>query len=137
MGKLEVHQLPQEEVYLDIVRIPEQYRLDPRGVPVEEGSVCCLRCDGRTILVVARGSASTERRVFLDERSRTKLGVELARTYDLELSRLGFFGKIGWALQASDVRYSFPAFISVVSVSLGVVSVLLSVLSLILVIRCH
>jgi hypothetical protein len=135
MIKLEVHQLPREEVYLDIVRIAEKYRLDAYGVPIEEGSVCCLKCGGQKILVVARGSTSTERHIFLDERSRTKLGVELDHTYDFEAITMGFGGKVRWALQASDVRYSFPAFISVVSLALGVLSVLLGALSLVLALR--
>jgi len=136
MGKLEVHQLAQEEVYLDIVRIAEQYRLRADGSSIEEGSVCSLRCSGREILVVARGSAVTERHIFLDERSRNKLGVDLARTYEFEMTTLGFLGKLRWALQASDVRYSFPALVSVVSLSLGLLSVLLGILSLVLVV-CH
>jgi hypothetical protein len=136
MGKLEVHQLAQEEVYLDIVRIAEQYRLRADGSSIAEGSVCSLRCNGQEILVVARGSASAERHIFLDERSRTKLGVDLANTYDFEMTTLGFLGKLRWALQASDVRYSFPALVSVVSLSLGLLSVLLGILSLILVV-CH
>ncbi len=135
MITLEVHQLPREEVYLDIVRMAERYRLDAYGVPIDEGSVCCLRCGGQEILVVARGSTSTEKHIFLDERSRTKLGVELDHTYDFEVNTVGFGGKVRWALQASDVRYSFPAFISVVSVALGVLSVLLGALSLVLAFR--
>ena len=135
MNKLEVHQLPHDEVYLDIVRIAEPYRLRAHGSPIEEGSVCSLRCRGREILVVARGSSSTERHVFLDERSRIKLGVDLARTYDFEMTTVGFFGKVCWALRASDIRYSFPALVSFVSVCLGVLSVLLGVFSLILVVR--
>ena len=135
MGKLEVHQLPQEEVYLDIVRIAEQHRLSPHGSAIEEGSVCRLRCGSREIFVVARGSPSTERRIFLDERSRTKLGVDLNHTYDFEMTTVGMLGKLRWALQASDVRYSFPALVSVISICLGVPSVLLGVLSLILVVR--
>jgi hypothetical protein len=92
MGKLEVHQLAQEEVYLDIVKIAEQYRLRADGSSIEEGSGCSLRCSGREILVVARGSAVTERHIFLDERSRNKLGIDLARTYEFEMTTLGSWG---------------------------------------------
>lgn len=135
MGKLEVHQLPHDEVYLDIARVTQQYRISPDGSAIEEGSVCSLRCSGREILVVARGSASMEKHIFLDERSRTKLGVDLSQTYEFEMTTLGFFGKVRWALQASDVRYSFPALVSVVSACLGILSVLLGIFSIVLVVH--
>jgi hypothetical protein len=130
MITLEVHQLPRDEVYLDIARVAEKYRVDPSGKLVEEGSVCLLQHAGRKIFVVVRGSTSTEKYVFLDERSRTKLGVELNHTYDFELNKVGFVGKVRWAHQASDVRSSFPTHISFVSVALGILSVMLGFLSL-------
>jgi hypothetical protein len=123
---LKVHQLPQEEIYLDFVRIPEKYRLDRHGRRIEEGSVCALLCGGEEVFVIARGCSREEASISLDGRTRDRLKVEAGKAYEFEISRTDFCGQVRWALEASDIRYSFSARIALVSAALGVLSILIA-----------
>ena len=43
---LEVHQLREEDVYKDMVRIPEVHRKDANGERIKESSICRITVDG-------------------------------------------------------------------------------------------
>jgi|SRR6267143_3375482 len=128
--RLKVHQLSQREIYLDIVRIPEKYRLDRHDRQIEEGSVCSLICGGEEVFVIARGSPLTDGSISVDERTRIKLKIAKGETYDFEISQTDLCGQVRWALEASDIRYSFSARIALISVALGLLSMLIAVLSI-------
>ncbi len=98
---------------------------------IVEGSVCVVELNGRQAYLVARGSPSADNCIFLDARSRDKLGVNAGDTYDFDLKRTCFCGQVKWAVEGSDVRYSFPARVSLVSAALGILSVLLGILALV------
>ncbi len=130
---LEVHQLFKDEVYLDIVRIPEEHRIDRYSRPIEEGRVCRLTCDAKNaeeVYVIARGLDRSEQWICLDEKIRNKLHVECGKTYHFEMSQADFCGQVWWALDASDVRFSFPARVSLISGALGILSVILGLVAL-------
>ena len=82
--KLEVHSALEDENYLDIVRIPRDFRTTRQGEPIESGSVCRIYCadTGKEAYVVARGLAGEEPRIRIDCHIRQKLGVSHRQTYD-------------------------------------------------------
>ena len=127
--RLKVHPLSHEEIYLDFVRIPEKYRLDRHNRQIEEGSVCSLICGGEEVFVIARGSPLTDASISLDERTRNRLKIAKGETCDFEISQTDFCGQVRWALEASDIRYSFSARIALISLALGLLSILIAVLS--------
>jgi len=130
---LKVHQLSKDEVYLDIVRIPEEHRADRYKRPIEEGRVCRLTCDAKNageVYVIARGSSRSDKSICLDEKIRRKLHVECGNEYHFEMTHADFCGEVWWALMASDVRFSFPAKVSLLSGVLGIVSVILGFIGL-------
>jgi len=132
--KLLVSKLSSNEIYRDLVRIPEEYRLDRRSRPVEEGRVCSLFCadTGNEVFVVVRGSNRSEPIIGLDERTRNKLGVQSGKNYEFELKRSDFCGEVRWALESSDVRYSFASRVALVSLCMGLLSIVLAVVALVI-----
>jgi hypothetical protein len=128
---LKVYQLSRNEIYLDFVRIPEVYRLDRHNRQIEEGSVCSLlrAGGGEEVFVIARGSQLSEASISLDARTRKRLNIEDGETYDFEINKSDFCGQVRWALEASDIRYSFSARIALVSAALGLLSILIAIFS--------
>lgn len=130
--RLTVHQLPRDETYLDIARIPEGYRLDRSNQPIEEGVVCSLQCNGAEVFVIARGSTRTDASIMLDARTRNLLNVTSQETYDFQMSKADFFGQVRWAKRASDIRYSFPVQIAILSLVLGVIGLVVGIISVLM-----
>jgi hypothetical protein len=126
--ELTVYPLRKDEVYLDIVRIPEEHRRTPSGLPIEEGKVCRLLCRGEEVYVIARGSEHSDNSICVDEKIRRKLRIECGKPYNFDMTVANFCGQIKWALEASDVRFSLPARITLVSGCFGIVLGILSVM---------
>jgi hypothetical protein len=57
-GHLEIHQAQIEEVYRDIVRVPESDRVDSHGRPIEEGRICKIKTGSKETYVIVRGAVS-------------------------------------------------------------------------------
>lgn len=129
--KLRVHQAAMEDVYRDIVRIPEKYRLDAHGLVVLEGAVCKISTSGKSTYCIARGKPnSLEPVIFIDERTRNLLGVRLGEDVDLSIKRVKFPGQFLWTWNASDPAYRIAARLSLLSVFLGFIGLLLGLFSL-------
>jgi hypothetical protein len=52
--RLQVRQLPQDEVYRDLARIHEDFRLDNKGSKIPEGTVCKVSVSGKSKLLYVR-----------------------------------------------------------------------------------
>ena len=63
---------------------------------------------------------------------RGKLAIERDKPYQFDMTVADFCGQVKWALEASDVRFSFPARITLIFGGLGIV---LGVLSLVVSLR--
>ena len=82
------------------------------------------------MLIAVRGLADTDAGfIRLDLETRSRLGVELGATYDVEFRTIGFLKKIRWACTASDPAARIAAWIAVWSLVLGVTSIVLVSLS--------
>jgi hypothetical protein len=131
--KLEVHSSFDDENYLDIARIPSEFRTTRQGRPIESGSVCRVYCEetGREVFVIARGlSGEKGPRIRIDYHVRQRLGVKNHQTYDFDLKEADFCGEVLWALHATDTQYSFAAKVSLLSLALGIVGILIAVIPL-------
>jgi hypothetical protein len=132
MVKLRVVKADRQDVYRDIVRIPEQFRQASDGTTVPEGEVCKITVRGnrRIAFVILRGKEdSQEQDVWLDERTRNRLGVLPGDEICLEMETAGLWGQWKWAWSSSDPAYRVSARLALLSVVLGAVGVLLGLVS--------
>jgi len=137
MSLLTVKQASPKDVYRDIVRIPEQYRVGPRGETIPEGCVCRIVLlktgkSGYAIVRGTRGIRDGEKPIIMvDERLRNILGVNTGDQVELMLRKVGLFGEFRWAWNASDPAYRAAARMALLSVVLGVAGLLLGILSIV------
>jgi len=130
--RLRVSQAKSEDVYRDIVRIPEKYRLGHDGRLIPEGDICEIRVssDKRAYAIVRGLQEENEPIVRMDERLRNMLGVSLGDEVELVLKRVGLWGQFWWAWNASDPAYRVMARVSLLSVGLAVLALFLGIVSL-------
>jgi len=130
---LTVHQLRENDVYKDLVRIPEAHRKDKDGNRIRESTICEVTVDGgttgRTVVCVRGSVRDTEPWIRMHDKTRLDLGVTERRDYDFRLTRAGWAKQFCWAWCASDPTPRIAARLGLVSVSLGVVGFLLGLLS--------
>lgn len=133
--KLEVRSASDSETYLDIARIPREYRKNRHGQLIDRGEICQVVCQdtGKEWFVVLHGAPKEMgATIRIDDHVREHLGVKSHQTYEFELRKADGCGQIRWALRATDIRFRFPATISLVSLALGLglglVGILISVL---------
>ena len=129
--KLKVQQATKEDVYRDIVRVSERYRLDTHGEWVPEGSVCRIIAPSGTAYGILRGlDNSSEPVINMDERLRNLLHLRDGAEVDFQFKSAGFWGQFRWAWSASDPAYRVAARLALLSVVLGAVGLLLGLFSL-------
>lgn len=129
--KLEVRSASESETYLDIARIPREHRRDRYGQPIERGEICRVFCEdtGREWFVVLHGApAERGATIRIDDHVRERLDVKCHRTYEFDLQQADFCGQVRWAIHATDIRFRFPAIISLVSLALGIALGLIGIL---------
>ena len=124
--KLLVRKLPEAEMYRDIVRMAEEYRLDSKQRIVPEGNVCKIWIGNKQCLCLIRGIGDfPSSEIKMDERIRNKLGLSLGDTVEPKLEKVGFCGQFRWACTACDPAYRVSARLSALSVLLGLIGLLL------------
>jgi hypothetical protein len=120
------------DVYKDMARVPQAFRLDVNGKPICEGSICSVTIGSRTVLLSLReqienpGTAA----IYIDEKTRNALGVAVHDTKEFTFRPVGWLGVLKWVWQASDPAYRVGARLGVVGVILGLVGLILGVISL-------
>jgi hypothetical protein len=129
--KLKVIPAAREDVYKDIVRVHEQYRLagDKRVVP--EGCVCKISTPDKRAYAIVRGCGDgSEKWIYIDERLRNTLGLTRGEEVEVRFEPAGFWGQFYWAWTASDPAYRVAARLGLLSVVLGLLGLVLGLLSL-------
>ena len=128
--KLMILASAKEDVYRDIVRVPEQYRLDRKCAVVPEGSVCKLTVARRTAYAIVRGyTESMEPCIHMDERLRNLLSITKGAEVEVQFALAGLWGEFLWAWKASDPAYRVAAKMALLSVALGLMGLLIGGLS--------
>jgi hypothetical protein len=123
MPKLKVRPIPEEDVYRDIVRIPEVYRTDKKGKTIEESKVCRIEGTPRSSYAVLRGyQISSNAEIHMDERTRNRLGVQLDELHDFKFRPAGLWGELDWALNASETGYRVASRLAIIGFILGVLA---------------
>ena len=127
MPKLKVFQIAKEDVYKDIVRIPETHRTDENGKTIEESTVCWVSGTPKSSFVVLRGyQDSTDAEIHMDDSTRTRLGVKLHDSYDFRFKKAGFAGQLKWAWEASETGYRVASRLGIAGFMLGILSLILA-----------
>jgi hypothetical protein len=123
MPRLEVRQIADEDVYKDIVRVPEIHRID-NGKAIEEAKVCLIGGTPRSSFVVLRGyQDSTKAEIHMDERTRKRLGdIKVGQSYDFTFTRAGLPGELQWAWNASETGYRVASRLAVIGLILGLLA---------------
>lgn len=130
--KFKISPSGKEDIYRDIVRVPEQYRRDKKGAIIPEGSVCKLTVAGRTVYVIVRGNIETiEPTIRMDERLRNLLMVDNHDVVEVQIARTRLWGQFLWAWNASDPAYRVAAKMALLSVALGLIGLVTGVISLV------
>jgi hypothetical protein len=127
MPVLEVHQLSASEVYRDIVRVNEGYRIDRRGKGIKEGRICLIKANGRQCFAILRGyqdNSNPEIRMDDYTRGSGKLGLKLNHPYEFEFRHLRFLGTLRWAWSATEIGYQVSARLAVLGLLAGVSGIL-------------
>jgi len=123
MPQLTVRQLPIDDVYKDIVRIPEIYRIDLRGNTIEESTACWIEGALHPSVAVLRGyQISNKPEIHMDERTRNRLGIQLDEVHDFRFRRAGLWGQLVWAWEASETGYRVASRLAVIGLILGVLA---------------
>lgn len=127
MPDLQVHQLPSQDIYKDIVRVNEAHRLDRHGKPIGEGQVCLIRAKGQRCFAVLRGfQGGDAQHIRMDDYTRHKLGLFRNETYAFEFEPVSFLGQLRWAWNATEVGYQISLRIAVLGFALGIAGLILS-----------
>lgn len=131
MNKLTVHELPVQDSWKDMARVPKDYRVDANGKRFSRSKVCKVIVGDKHKLLAIHGSPEKDARIMLDSPTRIDLGhLKVGSSYDVELRPVGWLGYWRWAWNASEPAYRVPAQISLISLVLGVIGLLLGALSL-------
>jgi hypothetical protein len=122
---LRVVKIADRDVYKDIVRVPERYRLDESGEIIEEATICWILGTSKKSVVTLRGfQRSDEPEIRMDDRTRIRLGVKLGESYNFTFKRAYVWGQIRWAWCASETGYKIASRLAVIGLFLGILAFL-------------
>ena len=123
---LTVRQVEREDVFHDVVRV----HLDHRPF-AQAGTVVVVGHAGREVRLVARGAPKRDKTgVWLDLRSREKLGLKPNEQAPITFKQATICDEFKWAWSATDAMPRIAARLGLLSVGLGLLGVLLGALSL-------
>ncbi len=131
---LEIHQAKNEETYRDIVRIPEDLRLDSAGKTIDEGRICKIKTGSKTAYVIVRGVKNFElqgtpahvhgRCIHMDEVTRQRLEVDKMHSARFELEPVDWWGQFRWAWSATEIGYRISSRLGLLGLVLGLIAFL-------------
>jgi hypothetical protein len=131
-GMFRVYPMWHEDVFKDIVRLPEQARGG-----IREGSICTVSVNGHTRQLVVRGlEEALSGGIMLDEITRKTMGdLQEGMSYNFSIKEAGIFGHLRWACCVSDRGYRISAWVGIISLGLGLLGAALGGLSLYIALR--
>ncbi len=122
---LTIHELPVEDCWKDIVRVPREFRVDANGKRIRRAKICEVTINGKSKLLAVRGCPEKDARMLVDSPTRHDLEIDIGKAYEVELRPVWWFGYWKWAWSAADPAYRVPAQISMISLLLGIIGLLL------------
>ena len=97
--KFTIERADREDVYRDVIRIPEKYRQGIDGKIIPEGSVCKITLPTeKKVFAIIRGmrdaGVPVEKPIAkMDERLRNRLGLQVGDRVELRLKKVGTIGE--------------------------------------------
>jgi hypothetical protein len=130
--KLEVAESYWADVYKDMARVPQAFRLAANGKPIHEGTICSVTVGSRTVLLSLRQQVENpgNAAIYIDEKTRNALGVAIRDTKEFTFRPVGWLGVLKWVWQASDPAYRVGARLGIAGFILGMIGLILGVISL-------
>jgi hypothetical protein len=120
MRAFDVRKARRSDIYRDIARVPELYRIDSAGKEIPEGRICKVTVGAKSVLLSLRGQQNhSDPAIHLDDVTRPKLGVELGTQVCLEFRPVWWLGQFLWAWRATDPGYRIAARVAAISVGLS------------------
>lgn len=116
-----VKQAPEDDIGKDRIRIHYRRRLQAKRF-----SIMRVKNTQHTAVLCVLGLDGAEDDVQMDIDLRNAFGVRPNEQIDLELSAVGWIGKVKWYLDATDPAVHVPAWIGAWSFVLGLAGLLLS-----------
>jgi hypothetical protein len=134
MPLLEVHQLPKEEIYRDMIRVNESHRVNKRTETIKEGHLCLVRANGKKCFAILRGyqdGVLPEIRMDDYTRGASRLGLELSKPYEFEFEEVGLIQQWCWAWNATEIGYQVASRIALIGFVMGLIGLFLGIVGLI------
>jgi hypothetical protein len=130
--RLEVAESCWADVYKDMARVPQAFRLDANGKPIYEGTICSVTVGSRTVLLSLRSQIENPgtAAIYIDEKTRNALGVAVHDAKEFTFRPVGWLGVLKWVWQASEPAYRVGARLGIAGFILGIVGLILGVISL-------
>jgi hypothetical protein len=123
MPKLRVRPISEEDIYKDIVQVPEVHRVGEDGSSIEESTVCWIDGTPHASVAVLRGyQQSSDAEIHMDERTRNRLGVKVGESHEFKFKRAGWWGQLRWAWNASETGYRVTSRLAVIGLLLGLLA---------------
>lgn len=114
--ELEVHQVLNDDVHKDVVRIPEKYRKDVDAKPISSGEICKITVGEISTYAVIRGEEGQNGKIIrIDEDKRKDLLLKLNARTAFRINKASIWGKLVWALRSSDPGYRISMEIALIS----------------------
>jgi hypothetical protein len=133
MRAFDVRQARRSDIYRDIARVPELYRIDSAGKAIPEGRICKVTVGAKSVLLSLRGQQShSDPAVHLDDVTRLKLNVELGTQVCLQFRQVWWLGQFLWAWRATDPGYRIAARVATLSVALSVFGLIAGAVGIVL-----
>jgi hypothetical protein len=123
---LTVHELPVEDCWKDMARIPRDYRVDGNDERIRRAKICEVTINGKSKLLSVLGCSEKDARILVDSPTRDDLEIEAEHPYEVKLRPVWWYGYWKWAWNAADPAYRVPAQISMISFLLGVIALFLA-----------
>lgn len=122
MPELTIIELKTADVFQDMVRVHRRHRPN-----VPAGRVCKVTCNGKSVLMVARGARRNQTNTFaVDLRTRNRLGISsYGQQFEVSFRQANWFDEVRWGWHASEP-------ISRIATRLGGISLLLGFLGAVL-----
>lgn len=125
--ELLVHRASSDDVFSDIVRIPEAYRMSSCGEFIRNGALIRIAHKGHKVFAIVRGLECLDPVVQMDEFIRERLCIkpgEKVNRGGIRLAKL--YEKPFWLLFATNPAVHVSAWLAAISIGLGVLSIILA-----------
>lgn len=132
MTKFKVTEARAEDVFRNMARVSERYRVTADGKSIKAGKICVVRATAKKAILILRGISSRkgeDPKIEIDEQGREALGVETGKEYCFSFEEASFFDEWKWGWSAADAGYRVAARLGLISLGLGVIGIIFAVLS--------